>query len=170
MKTETDYPISSRINIDYKNFSINNKIINFNDEVPVKAEYDKNRLTNLKKINSRNIKNYFNQNFKNTHKNKTISFSDKVNNKQDGFAIPSQCINELKVKADIATTAQNMFNNNINCFALLDNYLNNYSKTKYENLLNMYEFLYCKLKYKNNNKTGKQLYECNGCVNSVNNK
>lgn len=117
----------------------------------------------MKKISFRNKKNYFNENSKDTKKNKTISFLDKMNNTQEDISAFSPCINELKVKADITTTVQNMFKNDVNCFELLDNYLNNYSRERNENLLSMYEFLYHKLKYKNDIKTERQLYECNVC-------
>ena len=152
MKAKTCYLISNREN---------NKRINFNVDITTKDEYDESQLTNLKKISFKNKKNHFNETSKDTKKNKTISFLDKMNNIQEDISAFSPCINELKVKADITTTVQNMFKNDVNCFELLDNYLNNYSRERNENLLSMYEFLYHKLKYKNDIKTERQLYECN---------
>ena len=86
---------------------------------------------------------YLGNNFSDKDSSDSMSIDDlinKVNYKGDKDNFPKY-IEELKLKADITTLVQNMFKNEINSYDGLEKFLQNYSKKKYEKILNMYKFL-----------------------------
>jgi len=90
-----------------------------------------------------NGKKYLGNNISDNDSSDSISIDDlidKVNYKGDKDNFPKY-IEELKLKADITSLVQNMFKNEINSYDGLEKFLQNYSKKKYEKILNMYKFL-----------------------------